>query len=552
MILAFPAYKREWFILAHLAGAILAIILSARIAHADMSDTLRRSDNVRDHEQTIAYAPGWVIDSVLNNKAAADLNSNVRLHSDVETNGHLTAGSASEDKEVEKPELKKKTGQVAQKTEVLGRTDQLPANLVVNEDMTLPEGTYDFESITIAKGKTLTIAGKTSVVNCVTGIQGNGKVDMRGGRLTAGSVVGDALIIGSGGAVVIPETRDVGTVYVARSTNYWITIGSNYGFNKKTQTGSIQYEAMPNYKPTIKSDGIDQRDADINKTPSNVQMEGSIGDEMAVSVAADPGSLDNTGRDKKRDANKLDYGDGASAAEDDGRDLSASAKETLKQPQVVTGLIKYLRGKNDKDDFENKALEIAESVQEDSLGVDEDTAKEFQVIIRIVGAMNVIKNQLTESNFAAITQALANLIKERQTFYDDYLKTSGSVYERLEKLLGIDVENAPLPDALSAAPIMVVQVKRKMLVDSVLQSLEGKDRKEMTSGEREAMEINKYTLQPMREIYLGKLKMAMQGFTANVKNTIKDKSPASTISGDNDLKALFILDNQTSAGQDNR
>jgi len=206
-------------------------------------------------------------------------------------------------------------------------------------------------------------------------------------------------------------------------------------------------------------------------------------------------------------------------------------------------IVGALENKNNRSDIEDYVLIISKAIIEDSRYLDKRTVAEFEEATQLLLVSEAMKDILREEDFAAIKNALIQIIENQRSIYNDYLKVTEKAYEEIEKLLTIMIEDN-LPNEYEAIVETSIIAKRKILIDLALESLKAKDPSQLTDNEKKALEIDKSMLQPFKEEYSNRLKTIVMDFVAAIRCFLKDKATVSIESNKKNLKALFLLDSE--------
>jgi len=209
---------------------------------------------------------------------------------------------------------------------------------------------------------------------------------------------------------------------------------------------------------------------------------------------------------------------------------------------TIEELIGALENKNSRTNIEESLLQAAKAVMEDSAYLDRDTLNEFVKAVELVRTVEDMKGIMREADFQAISKGLLKLVEEQHTIYDDYLKDTKGLYEKLEKLLGITIEDENLPDEYMSLYRVNTLAKKKIAIDLAIERLKAKDEASLTDKEKQALKIDRQELLPLREEYISKLKMAILSFTLDMRGIFKDKSPSSSSKDESGMSTLFLID----------
>jgi len=204
-------------------------------------------------------------------------------------------------------------------------------------------------------------------------------------------------------------------------------------------------------------------------------------------------------------------------------------------------LISSLEEKEDRTDAEESILDISKAVIEDSQYIDDETMHAFRDAVHLFLVAENMKDLLVGVDFQAITKALSDLATGQKSLYVAHISATESIYEELQGLLNINLDDKILPDRylkLNLSPV----AKRKIIIDITLRNLELKDKKDLTSNERKAIGVARNVLMPMQGIYKEELKKILQKFILSIKENLSDAKPASTKEQETgEFKALFHL-----------
>ncbi|MFA4843247.1 MAG: hypothetical protein WC658_05400, partial [Candidatus Omnitrophota bacterium] len=216
----------------------------------------------------------------------------------------------------------------------------------------------------------------------------------------------------------------------------------------------------------------------------------------------------------------------------------------LADTHTLETTILVLENNASRTDIEESLLQVTKLVIEDSAYLDRDTLNEFAEAVEIIRTIDRMKGAMKEADFQAISKGLVKLVEEQHSTYNDYLKTTKDLYEKLQFLLGLLIEDESLPEAYTPLYSVSVLAKKKIAVDLALERLKAKDEASLTINQKEALRIDKETLRPLREEYLSKLKLFITDFVWDMKEVIKDKGPASISKDEFNFRALLFLNNE--------
>jgi len=200
-----------------------------------------------------------------------------------------------------------------------------------------------------------------------------------------------------------------------------------------------------------------------------------------------------------------------------------------------------LETKDNKSDTEENLLEAAKLLAENSQYLDDETLKEFNQIARVVEMTEEMRNLMRPEDLNSISSSLEALVKEERRIYDNYLKSTNDIYEKLEALLGINATEEILPDTFIPLSNLNRISRRKVMIDLIIKRLGREDPSSITNNQKEALKIDREVLSPMRNAYLSELKMAIKSFVWDVQDVVSDKPPASASKDKDSFKALFLL-----------
>jgi parallel beta-helix repeat protein len=218
--------------------------------------------------------------------------------------------------------------------------------------------------------------------------------------------------------------------------------------------------------------------------------------------------------------------------------LGISSEETVTLEEAISGLEK----KESRTEMEERLLEAANLIQQNSQNLDADSIEEFAMVIRLVEVAQGMKGLIRDEDFQSISKALTRLVGEQRLLYSGYLDTTAKLYEKLAYLLGATIDDENLPDEYLSLARANSLAGKKIAADLALERLKTKEKDTLTDNEKEALRIDEELLRPEREEYAGKLKMAVTSFTWDVKETLSGKDNVAVSGDSSGLKALFILD----------
>ncbi|MFA4843246.1 MAG: hypothetical protein WC658_05395, partial [Candidatus Omnitrophota bacterium] len=163
-----------------------------------------------------------------------------------------------------------------------------------------------------------------------------------------------------------------------------------------------------------------------------------------------------------------DYADGL--ADEAKSRLMIKYASLFKEINFLQDIITILQNNRSRTDIEDNLLQAAKSVMEESAYLDQDTVKEFQeAVVDVVRAVSELKGIMKEADFQAISKGLSKLLEEQHSIYNDYLKTTKDLYEKLQFLLGLLIEDESLPEAYTPLYSVSVLAKKKIAVDLALE-----------------------------------------------------------------------------------
>jgi hypothetical protein len=136
------------------------------------------------------------------------------------------------------------------------------------------------------------------------------------------------------------------------------------------------------------------------------------------------------------------------------------------------------------------------------------------------------------------------LAEEQRSLYGSYLKSTQDIYERLARLLGITIDKDTIPDEYISLYTVNNMAKRKIAIDRAIELLKTRQENTLSDNEKEALKIDKEMISPIREEYLSRMKMAVTGFTFDVKEIFKNKEPATSLKNASEIRAIILLDNK--------
>jgi len=201
-----------------------------------------------------------------------------------------------------------------------------------------------------------------------------------------------------------------------------------------------------------------------------------------------------------------------------------------------------LENKESRTDIEESLLQAAKLIDENSQYIDESTLKEFNDIARLVKVAEDMKGLMRPEDFELISNSLTKLVEDQHNIYNEFLKTTQNIYENLEKLLKLQPEDEILPDTYISLYKVNILAKRKMAIDRIIERLKDKDSSSLADNERQALNIDKDMLSPLRDEYTGKLKLIITTFSWDIRELIKDKEPASMSKDEFGLRTIFTID----------
>jgi len=214
----------------------------------------------------------------------------------------------------------------------------------------------------------------------------------------------------------------------------------------------------------------------------------------------------------------------------------------LTDTHTLEATILILENKQSRTDIEESILQVTRAVIEDSAYIDKDTLNQFTKAIEVIRTIEGLKGVMNQSDFDTISKGLLKLLEEQHSIYNDYLKSTKNLYEKLRSLLGLLIEDESLPESYTPLYSVSILAKKKIAIDLAIERLKAKNEFSLTDNEKQALNINQYQLSPLREEYISKLKMAITSFTWNLRDIIKDKGAVSISSDASSLRALFLLD----------
>jgi len=206
--------------------------------------------------------------------------------------------------------------------------------------------------------------------------------------------------------------------------------------------------------------------------------------------------------------------------------------------------IELLEKKVDRTELEDMTLKVAKKILEESDLIDEETMQEFEDAIRLVAIAESMEG-IEGVDFNAMKDALVSLDKRQREKYEEYLALTKETYEHLEKILVIDIakDQEQFKEYITKLN-KIVEARRKIAVDLVINALKKKDQTQLKDNEKEALDIDSTILKPLRESYINSLKEIMQDFAVAIKVILKEAGPLSISSDEHSLRAMFFLNEE--------
>ena len=168
--------------------------------------------------------------------------------------------------------------------------------------------------------------------------------------------------------------------------------------------------------------------------------------------------------------------------------------------------------------------------------------REFQQAVYVVRAASEMAGLMEEGDFNAIAEAFSSVADDQEKMYAKYIKDTETAYVEIEAVLGLNVEDAKLPERYITLAKLALEAKRKMLVDMSLKNINEKDPGELTDNEIRALDIYNKSIKPLQKEYRVQLSTVLEKFMFNIRKTLVNSEPASMLREDGQFKAIFKLD----------
>ena len=217
-----------------------------------------------------------------------------------------------------------------------------------------------------------------------------------------------------------------------------------------------------------------------------------------------------------------------------------------KESSILEEVIFFLQNKKGRTGIEETLLNASKAVMEESLYMDDNTLQEFEQAVNTLLIAESVKDEMGEAGFKALEDALAGLVIEQKTLYDNYLKETETTYLRICEALGIDPDKDELPDNYALIYNLNILAKRKILADIALEQIRTRDKVTLTEREKEALKTESdCNLQSKRRLYLNALNRMVANFIALVRRSLEDKRPNDLFINQDSIKALFRVDDKS-------
>lgn len=210
--------------------------------------------------------------------------------------------------------------------------------------------------------------------------------------------------------------------------------------------------------------------------------------------------------------------------------------------QGLKELAAALDGKKDKTDAENAVLDAAQAVLQDG-SVDAQTAHDFAEALNYVRVAQSMQGLMEGVDFTAVTKTLEDLSKSNKEAYQGYLDKTDAAYAAIAGILGITSESK-LPESYLSMPNITSQMKRKVLVDTALENIKGKDTALLTESEKKAIAIEDVSLKPAKKEYAMTLRHIIEGFVASMKGILADAPVVSVKNTKENNEVLIVVDDR--------
>ena len=357
------------------------------------------------------------------------------------------------------------------------------------------------------------------------------------GTPTAADVSGDGIV----------DEKDIDVFLDGLNKNSYVA--SDVSRNNFTGNEPIVKMTSNNFPSYAKYDAFDGRIINndeilaFDKIYKDPPMAGTLNDEHNDSpLSSEDERISQAGKEKERPVD--DKQPGRTKKSTTSPMFSDLLGGPTNEKEGLKNILTSLQNKKDRTNIEDNVLDIAKAILEEGERIDEDILKEFEEVVYIVIASESMKGAINKRDLAIIKQACSDLVKEQTQIYEDYLKLTDKAYEKLEKLLGVNIEK-DLPEMYLSLASISIQAKRKILVDLALETLKAKERSALSDNEKEALDIDRNSLQALRETYLNRLRDLVKNFISTVRQTFKDRDPVAIENDKDSLKAVFLLDKDT-------
>ena len=215
---------------------------------------------------------------------------------------------------------------------------------------------------------------------------------------------------------------------------------------------------------------------------------------------------------------------------------------SIKPVDSLEETLKELENKESRTEVEDQILNAIQEVIKNSDYIDDETMREFQQAVYVVRAASEMAGLMEEGDFNAIAEAFSSVADDQEKMYAKYIKDTETAYVEIEAVLGLNVEDAKLPERYITLAKLALEAKRKMLVDMSLKNINEKDPGELTDNEIRALDIYNKSIKPLQKEYRVQLSTVLEKFMFNIRKTLVNSEPASMLREDGQFKAIFKLD----------
>lgn len=213
--------------------------------------------------------------------------------------------------------------------------------------------------------------------------------------------------------------------------------------------------------------------------------------------------------------------------------------------ESLENIVKVLEKVSNRTETEELVLNASMLFMELQQVADDKDLKEFESIMNVIIGIDAFGNAEQREGLKYIRSALNLMLSDHTKVYVEYLSQTRKTYEYLSGILGIALNSEKLPEDFVHLAQINKYADLKIAVDLALEELEARDSASLNNKEKEALDLSRDILLPLKEKYFKKVRQIIADCLSNITEIMKTNEPIAVYEEGEGTNAFFLFEART-------